>query len=120
MSRFAVTNVKKTNEFEDWRTANNGGGYPQRDIRFKSSDGKAGCLQDTSCGDFGSRYQLNYDGHGAQWGSMTRMDGTNYSGFSESLYQDLLDFVRDELGFDIPSAEDFAKQSEEEEREMER
>lgn len=52
---------KETNEFYNPRRVNNGGGYSQPELTYKGHfAGKPleVIIQDTSCGDFGSRYAV--------------------------------------------------------------
>lgn len=72
-----VVRESELNEFADPRFANNGGGYPQPQFVVTSDKHPNWVLtlQDTSCGDFGTRYSAELTLHGeivavACWGSM--------------------------------------------------
>lgn len=70
------------NEFYNPRYSNNGGGYSQPYYEFEIN-GEKGSLSDTSCGDFGDRWELTigkkqayYDGVGRRefWTDFTEED----------------------------------------------
>lgn len=56
-----ILNEKELNDFVNPDTANNGGGYHQPAVDFMFN-GKKGYFEDTSCGDFGKRYFVEWDG----------------------------------------------------------
>lgn len=61
MKKIKILKVEETNAFFDEGKQNNGGGYSQPHIAF-AYDGKIGHIYDSSCGDFGSRYDVCFDG----------------------------------------------------------
>jgi|LSQX01.3.fsa_nt_gb hypothetical protein len=58
-----ITEISRAeqNSHYDQAKCNNGGGYSQPLITFEYN-GKIGTINDTSCGDFGDRYTVEYDG----------------------------------------------------------
>ena len=93
MTEFKILNVEELNENADWRTAHNGGGYYQERITFEI-DGSKGIFEDTSCGDFGTRYYLEIEGQpGAVWGTMEEEAGLDYTRFNgrEKVYPKLFE-----------------------------
>ena|SRR5699024_1387182 len=67
---------------------NNGGGYEHTRTVFEFQ-GKQGVFEDTSCGDFGSRFFMEWDGKMAMWGSMIDEE-LEYSEFDEQEQSELL------------------------------
>ena len=61
MKEFRMTNLTETNLFFDERKMADGGGYHQPLYEFVLG-AKAGYLEDTSCGAFGQRIDLVFDG----------------------------------------------------------
>ena len=56
-----VLNSVETNEFFNIEKSNNGGGYSQPKITFEYG-GITGVYHDTSCGDFGTRFTVEWNG----------------------------------------------------------
>lgn len=73
--RISNINTRETNEHYDPLRCNNGGGYSQPVITVDFDDGVSVMIEDTSCGDFGSRIRAAICINGeevytAAWGSM--------------------------------------------------
>lgn len=82
--------VKQGNPFYDASRTNNGGGYDQPIITFEHN-GIVGTFSDRSCGDFGTRYELEYDGISIAWGSMYGDDSDHWpEEWGESFRQEFL------------------------------
>ena len=88
----------ETNEFANPRFANNGGGYSQPEYKVEFSDGEIFKIQDTSCGDFGSRVFVEGRGRRAYYGSMLDEE---YTTFSEEDFA-YLRLIYEKLGYRIP------------------
>lgn len=101
-----VTCYKQGNPFYSPDTANNGGGYNQPYIEVWLEGDRRFIIDDTSCGDFGSRVHArleNADGESlrvANWGTME--PEFNYSSF-ESEDIPLLDCIRRLTGYAVPT-----------------
>lgn len=101
-----VVRESELNEFADPRFANNGGGYhqPQFVVTSDKLPDWVLTLQDTSCGEFGTRYSAELTLHGeivavACWGSMG--DGKIFTDFTARF--DIWCRAARLLGFDIPT-----------------
>ncbi|EKI4464006.1 hypothetical protein PCV68_000984 [Staphylococcus pseudintermedius] len=64
-----ILKIEETNENANPAKANNGGGYSHPRITFEYK-GIQGVYHDTSCGDFGTRYSLEWNGKADAWGTM--------------------------------------------------
>lgn len=103
MKKINVLSKIETNSFADSSKANNGGGYSQPLYKFMYN-GKTGYFSDDSCGDFGSRYSLEYDGQIFQWGSMLKDFETYYP--SETVREKMEEFFlafEETFGLEIPT-----------------
>ena len=69
MKKINIISEVEMNDFANLSLANNGGGYHQPQFKFVY-DGLEGVFSDSSCGDFGSRYSLDFNGKQFRWGSM--------------------------------------------------
>lgn len=78
-SSVKVVERKQINENYDPNKSNNGGRYYQERIVFELG-GVHGVYEDTSCGDFGTRFYLKFNGKSTNWGTMER--DLNYSEFT--------------------------------------
>lgn len=56
-----VLSTIESNPFYDINRSNNGGGYSHPEITFEYN-GITGVYHDTSCGDFGERYKIEWNG----------------------------------------------------------
>lgn len=88
MKNVNILKVEQGNEFYDASKLNNGGGYDQPIITFEYK-GIQGVYEDTSCGDFGTRESVEWDGKYAQWGSMIEEEN-HYSEIPEADLQVIL------------------------------
>lgn len=62
-----ILSYKETNGFYDSSKSSNGGGYSQPKIEFEVADKNIhGTIWDTSCGDFGRRYDIEASIDGEQ------------------------------------------------------
>lgn len=90
------------NNFYDPRFACNGGGYDQPLIVVEFDDGAVFEIDDTSCGDFGSRIRVTAEIGGkkfcAVYGTMLGYADSNF-GESEIPY---LDLIAEKVGYGIP------------------
>ncbi|EGQ3451666.1 hypothetical protein ACX812_001053 [Staphylococcus pseudintermedius] len=64
-----ILKIEQSNPHFDEKKKNNGGGYDQPIVTFEK-DGIVGTYRNSSCGDFGSRYHLEWNGKADSWGSM--------------------------------------------------
>lgn len=87
MTTLTILSVKQGNEFYEESRKHNGGGYDQPTVIFEI-EGKQGVFKDTSCGEFGSRYFLEFDGKAASWGTMLNEEYSDFSG-KESYFESL-------------------------------
>ncbi|RIN92425.1 hypothetical protein [Mammaliicoccus sciuri] len=96
MNEITIIEEVETNNFVDSSKEHNGGGYHQPKIIFEIA-GKQGVFEDTSCGDFGTRFSVDWESKSASWGSMVEEDNT----FSEF---DHNDEIQEKIinHFDIP------------------
>ena len=67
--KITILQETQINEFYNPEKTNNGGGYKQTRIIFELN-GIKGMFEDTSCGEFGTRFFLKYNGKCSCWGSM--------------------------------------------------
>lgn len=104
-----VACYKQGNPFYSPDTANNGGGYDQPYIEVWLEGNRRFVIDDTSCGDFGSRVHArleNADGESlrvANWGTMEPEN--NYSGFTTEDIP-LLDCIHRLTGYWVPTAQE--------------
>ena len=98
MKKVVIVKKTETNPFADSATAYNGGGYSQIRIEFRF-DGKDGVFADTSCGDFGGRYDVRFGNKSARWGTMLD-EAEKFSDFSDSDWE--LISALAEMGIDVP------------------
>lgn len=80
-----------------------GGSYYQPVTEIEFSDGSVMVIDDTSCGDFGSRIYVSYVDKTANYGSMLDED-QEWSGFTESDIP-MLNLVYERTGYWIPTME---------------
>ncbi len=83
---FNLISRVEQNPFVDPRKANNGGGYSQPRIDF-TLRGIKGCINDTSCGDFGDRVEIVYGTKIYYFDSVSREE-EEYSTFSNKKHSD--------------------------------
>ena len=83
---FKINNRVEQNPFADPKKASNGGGYFQPRIDF-TLRGIKGCINDTSCGDFGDRITITYGNKEYFLDSVSR-DYIEYSDFSKFKHSD--------------------------------
>lgn len=106
--QFIEKNWVETNEFADPEKANNGGGYSQPSIELEFIDGVKCFIDDTSCGDFGTRmsacFTVGTDTWVANWGTM---DGENYySEIPEKLFEKHVRLIEKQYKYHIPTKEE--------------
>ena len=83
---FKLNSRVEQNPFANPRKANNGGGYSQPRIDF-TLRGIKGCINDTSCGDFGDRVEIVYGNKKYYFDSVSREE-EEYSTFSKFNHSD--------------------------------
>lgn len=108
-----VIEKTETNPFASRELAGNGGGYSQPLTVLRFADGVRVEVEDTSCGDFGSRYWVSlYQGDAevgrARWGSMLRKD-EEFSSISAGAFGSHLKAVEEALGLHVLTAEDICR-----------
>lgn len=84
----------------DTSKSRNGGSYHQPDYHF-TYEGTKGFLSDSSCGDFGGRFELNCGDMYAVWGDMLPAD-QQHSNLNVGQSID----ISKALGVSVPSYED--------------
>jgi hypothetical protein len=84
---FKINKRVEQNPFVNPRKANNGGGYSQPLIEF-TLRGIKGCINDTSCGDFGDRITITYGNKEYFLDSVNR-EYIEYSDFSNKKHSDI-------------------------------
>ena len=88
----------------DVEKSHNGGSYYQPTWTAETEDGKKLIIEDLSCGDFGSRIYVDYDGRRAAYGSM--LDASEcYSEFTSS-DMEVLEAIWDATGYCVPINEE--------------
>ena len=102
------TGYTEINSCYDLARAWNGGGYSQPTIAALMDDGGILIIEDTSCGEFGSRISAMYASPKGvvtkcRYGSMLS-EGDMYSSFSQEEHGELLMLVASELGYHFPTA----------------
>lgn len=104
-----VTCYKQGNPFYNVETASNGGGYDQPYIEVWVEGGCRFIIDDTSCGDFGSRVHArleNADGETIRVANLGDMEPEfNYSSF-ESEDIPLLDCIHRLTGYWVPTSQE--------------
>jgi len=103
---FEVISITQQNPCYDPERANNGGGYYQPLYKFVYN-GIEGKFEDTSCGDFGGRYHLEWNGLHANRDQVG--NECNYSEFSRREHAELLDELYNLTGWRIRTKEDYAE-----------
>ena len=98
-----IISTVETNSFADSSRANNGGGYSQPLITFEF-DGIEGTFKDNSCGDFGKRYEIRYNGK--LWTYDTMSTWKNYTNFDRHEDRDFIQAIFNEFGFEIDNKEE--------------
>lgn len=95
-----ILGVKEQNAFVNPAKANNGGGYEQPEYAFEYK-GVEGTYSDTSCGEFGTRYEVKWNGYSAYFGSMlSEREHYYWSGPTE-----FADAFRHTFGVELPLKE---------------
>ena len=104
---FKILEVREQNPYADPMKANNGGGYSQPCITF-IFNGTKGSIQDTSCGEFGIRYFVEFGEKVYYLDTMGR-EKEEYSSFSKNCSEDnLLSERLKEAGYSINFLEDLS------------
>ena len=104
-----VTCYKQGNPFYNPETASNGGGYNQPYIEVWLEGDRRFVIDDTSCGDFGSRVHARLENADreslrvANWGTMEPEN--NYSSFTAGDIP-LLDCIHRLTGYWVPTSEE--------------
>ena len=98
---FKINNRVEQNPFADPKKASNGGGYFQPRIDF-TLRGIKGCINDTSCGDFGDRVEIVYGNKKYYLDSVSR-EYIEYSDFSKFKHSDrqVVDEIKQYTGYKI-------------------
>ena len=107
-SNFEILEVREQNPYADIEKSINGGGYSQPYIEF-TFNGVKGSIQDTSCGEFGIRFIVEF---GEKVYSLDTMGNgkEEYSSFSKNCSEDnLLSERLKEAGYPISFSEDLSK-----------
>ena len=100
MKNFKILEVEEQNSFFDSGKSCNGGGYSQPFITFVFN-GVVGSIQDTSCGEFGERYFVQF-GEKSYSLDTTGIENEEYSSFSKNCLEDkLLSKQLKEVGYPI-------------------
>lgn len=89
-----IVKYEEQNSFADPRKANNGGGYHQPLIVCEMGTHTL-VIDDTSCGDFGRRYTVRYDGIVIY----ERNDLRSNEIYEKKGYNALLCFISNQLGY---------------------
>ena len=104
-SNFKILEVREQNPNVDVEKAVNGGGYSQPFIAFVFN-GVTGSIDDTSCGEFGTRYFVQF-GEKSYSLDTTGIENEEYSSFSKNCLEDkLLSKQLKEVGYPISFKED--------------
>ncbi len=106
---FNLISWVEQNPYADPRKANNGGGYSQPRIDF-TLRGIKGCINDTSCGDFGDRVEIVYGNKEYYFDSVSR-ERTEYSDFSKFKDSDVqaVKEIKEYTGYKIRFKEEIKK-----------
>ena len=101
MSNFKVIKIEQTNPYYDPDKAYDGGGYDQPKYTFLFR-GIQGTFTDSSCGAFGMRYDLNWNGLMANYDDVGR-DIDVYSDFDpdNSVHAELLHEIQQLTGYKV-------------------
>ena len=112
---------RETNEHYDPENARNGGGYSQPEIVITFDDGRAMIIQDTSCGEFGTRIRAGYYATktlaslaACYYGSMVDVPDSSFLRF---VHGGMLRLVREATGYNIPTMEDIDEEEAERDEE---
>lgn len=104
--QFIEKNWEETNDFADQDKACNGGGYSQPHIELEFIDGIKCFIDDTSCGDFGTRisacFEIGADTWCANWGTM---ENRFESEIPEKLFAKHIKLIEERYGYHIPTKE---------------
>lgn len=103
---FRLIRETELNPYVDHEKSCNGGGYHQPLFEFEYN-GIRGTFEDTSCGDFGGRYHLEWNGLHANRDQVGNED--NYSEFSREnpVHMELLRKLYNLTGWHIRTKEDY-------------
>ena len=96
MKEMKVLNEKQQNSFYNESQSRNGGGYNQPLIKFEFY-GIEGVVNDTSCGDFGERFTVKWDGKTYRLNQVDR-EKSEYSSFDEC-DRDFIEALVNKLGY---------------------
>lgn len=112
---FILLKHEQLNSFYDPDRAYDGGGYDQPGYTFEFK-GIIGYFEDTSCGSFGSRYTLNWNGVHADYDSVGN-EIEEYSEFSNKNpdHLELLEEIHNLTGFRIKTQEEYEIMEQEQE-----
>jgi len=99
-NNFKISKIEEQNPYVDSSKSINGGGYSQPYIEF-TFNGSTGSIQDTSCGEFGVRFIVEFKGKQYSLDTMGR-ENEEYSSFSKNCLEDrLLSKQLKEAGYPI-------------------
>ena len=99
------------NEFYDVERCHNGGGYSQPKTVIDFDDGTTMTIYDTSCGEFGSRVNVEYEDCGeilAECGYGSMVDYP-FSTFEREKHGELLEHVYNLTGYRLITVEDIVE-----------
>ena len=104
---FEILEVREQNPYADIEKSINGGGYSQPFIEF-TFNGVKGKINDTSCGEFGERFFVEFKGKEYSLNT-TGNEKEEYSSFSKNCLEDkLLSERLKEAGYPISFSEDLS------------
>ena len=98
MKKLQILKRTETNSFADASKCNNGGGYSQPEFTFEY-EGIEGKFKDQSCGDFGKRFSLDYNGK--SWCYDTMSNFRNFTNFDTVEDAEFIAAVKEAFGVDI-------------------
>lgn len=98
-----VINEIETNSFVSTTKSNNGGGYHQPLYTFIYK-GCEGVFHDTSCGDFGERYRVSWNGRSFTLDEVSSQH--HYSSNFTKSDSEFIELFKSEFGIQILTAED--------------
>jgi hypothetical protein len=105
-NNFKISKIEEQNPYVDSSKSINGGGYSQPFIEF-TFNGVKGSITDTSCGEFGDRFSVEFKGKEYSLDTVGR-EKEEYSSFSKDCLEDrLLSKHLEEVGYPISFLENY-------------
>lgn len=106
MKTIKILKTEQQNPFYDGNEGFNDGRYNQPLYTFEY-DGKIGTFSDTSCGDFGGHFTVEYNGKTAEWGSYYEEQvGLFFSQFDEVEDKNFIAAIKQTFGVTMPSLQE--------------